>query len=79
MRAVIAFAVIAVCRRQCPGSDRRRAATGLSPLGSYDYRIGPGDVLSIRVSGVREFDQSIRVSNSGRIRVPTSASCSPPA
>lgn len=35
-----------------------------------DYQIGPGDVLSIRVSGVREFDNNIRVSNSGRIRVP---------
>ena len=35
-----------------------------------DYQLGPGDVVSIRVSGLREFDQRTRVSNSGRIRVP---------
>ena len=38
--------------------------------GSTDYQVGPGDLLSIRVTGVREFDHSIRVANSGRIRVP---------
>ena len=32
--------------------------------------MGPGDVLSINVSGLREFESSTRVSNSGRIRVP---------
>lgn len=37
---------------------------------SPDYQLGPGDLISIRVSGVREFDQSTRVSNSGRVRVP---------
>lgn len=35
-----------------------------------DYQIGPGDSLSIRVSGLREFELSSRVSNSGRIHVP---------
>jgi len=35
-----------------------------------DYQLGPGDVLSIHVSGVREFNERTRVSNSGRIRVP---------
>jgi len=35
-----------------------------------DYRLGPGDLLSITVSGARNFDQSARVSNSGRIRIP---------
>lgn len=45
-------------------------ATDTIRLTSPDYQVGPGDVLSIRVSGVREFDQTIRVSNSGRIRVP---------
>jgi polysaccharide export outer membrane protein len=35
-----------------------------------DYQLGPGDVLSIHVTGVREFQQTSRVSNSGRIRVP---------
>jgi polysaccharide export outer membrane protein len=35
-----------------------------------DYQLGPGDLISIHVSGLREFDRSTRVSNSGRIRVP---------
>jgi polysaccharide biosynthesis/export protein len=34
-----------------------------------DYLIGPGDNLLISVSGLKEFEQSIRVSNSGRIHV----------
>ena len=37
---------------------------------SPDYRLGAGDVISIHVSGVRQFDQTTPVSNSGRIRVP---------
>jgi polysaccharide biosynthesis/export protein len=39
-------------------------------VGGADYEVGPGDELGIKVVGVREFDQSVRVSNSGRIRVP---------
>ncbi len=35
-----------------------------------DYRIGPGDSLSISVFGFYEFKQTIRVSNSGKIHVP---------
>jgi protein involved in polysaccharide export with SLBB domain len=38
--------------------------------GAHDYQLGPGDLVSIRVSGVTEFDQLTRVSNSGRVRVP---------
>jgi len=52
-----------------------QSATAAAPpvpdfVRSSDYRIGPGDELSIHVSRVREFEQSLRVSNSGRIRVP---------
>jgi polysaccharide biosynthesis/export protein len=35
-----------------------------------DYRVGPGDSLLINVFGSNEFDQTIRVSNSGKIHVP---------
>jgi polysaccharide export outer membrane protein len=34
-----------------------------------EYRLGPGDRLSIYVSGARVFEQTARISNSGRIRV----------
>lgn len=35
-----------------------------------DYRVGPGDLLSIGVSGLKEFDVRTRVSNSGKIHLP---------
>jgi len=41
-----------------------------APEQTLDYQLGPGDVLSIHVSGLREFAQTTRVSNSGRIHVP---------
>jgi polysaccharide export outer membrane protein len=41
-----------------------------SPVGISEYQLGPGDLLSVRVAGLREFDLSLRVSNSGRIHVP---------
>lgn len=37
---------------------------------AVDYQLGVGDLIAIQVSGVREFSQSARVANSGRIRVP---------
>jgi polysaccharide export outer membrane protein len=45
-------------------------ALRMLPEDSPDYELGPGDVLSISVSGVKQFEQSVRVSNSGRLRVP---------
>jgi polysaccharide export outer membrane protein len=35
-----------------------------------EYQLGPGDLMTVKVSGVKDFEQSARVSNSGRIRVP---------
>ena len=37
---------------------------------TVDYQLGPGDVVSITVTGLREFNQRARVSNSGRLRIP---------
>ena len=37
---------------------------------SRDYRIGPGDHLTISVSGLNELGHSARVSNTGKIHVP---------
>lgn len=34
-----------------------------------EYRVGPGDLLSMRVFGLPQFDQSMRISNSGKIHV----------
>jgi polysaccharide biosynthesis/export protein len=35
-----------------------------------EYGVGPGDVLSLHVFGLKELDQSLKVSNSGKINVP---------
>ena len=34
------------------------------------YRIGPGDLLSIAVSNIKQFEQTVRVSNTGKVHVP---------
>ena len=36
-----------------------------------DYRVGPADKLSIKVFGLEQLDQEVRVSNSGKIHVQT--------
>jgi polysaccharide export outer membrane protein len=41
-----------------------------APVGVSEYQLGPGDLLQVRVAGLREFDLSLRVSNSGRIHIP---------
>jgi polysaccharide export outer membrane protein len=67
---VIASALTFPGRAQAQQPASPPAPVPVDQSGIGDYEIGPGDVLSIRVTGVREFDQNIRVSNSGRIRVP---------
>lgn len=37
---------------------------------AIDYRLGASDVVSIKVIGLTDFDRSVTVSNSGRIRLP---------
>src|SRR5438876_1155613 len=37
---------------------------------SKDYRLGPGDLIEIVVFGVKDFDQVLRVSSSGKITLP---------
>jgi polysaccharide biosynthesis/export protein len=34
-----------------------------------EYQVGPGDILSIQVFGLSQFDQATRISNSGKIHV----------
>jgi polysaccharide biosynthesis/export protein len=48
--------------------DRPAQAAGANS--AADYRIGPGDVLYISVLGMNELNQTIRISNSGKIHVP---------
>ncbi len=42
----------------------------LSDSSAMDYRMGPGDLLEIKVFGVDKFNQQVRVSASGAITVP---------
>ena len=39
---------------------------GITP----EYRIGPGDLLAIKIVGIENMDQEIRVSGSGKISIP---------
>lgn len=49
-----------------PTNDSSFAASGVSA----DYLIGPEDVLKINVFGVKELDETVRVSNNGTISIP---------
>jgi polysaccharide export outer membrane protein len=46
------------------------AAASEAPARDPGYRIGPGDLLSIAVSNIKQFEQTVRVSNTGKIHVP---------
>jgi polysaccharide biosynthesis/export protein len=40
------------------------------PATSADYRLGPGDLIEIRVFGVAQLDQTLRISAAGTIKLP---------
>jgi polysaccharide export outer membrane protein len=65
--AVLACVDASALAQQPPASA---VPSPVGDTGRADYQVGPGDLLSIRVTGVREFDHPSRVANSGRIRVP---------
>jgi len=48
-----------------PAAKAGRQQSKLSP----NYRLGPGDLLSVRVVGLEEFTQGVRVSNSGKVNL----------
>jgi len=55
-----------------PGQAQEPARSGAAVQGpeqSPDYEVGPGDLLSLSVFGLQELDQTMRVSNSGRIHI----------
>ena len=72
MNALTLLFALALSAQQPAAPTPQSSAPPPAPAGqnSPDYRLGAGDVISINVSGVRQFDQSTPVSNSGRIRVP---------
>ena len=40
------------------------------PTSNADYRLGPGDLVEIRVFGVAQLDQTLRISATGTIKLP---------
>jgi polysaccharide biosynthesis/export protein len=63
--------MILICLASAYGQDSRPPAdTAPAFRPSADYPVGPGDLLSVRVLGVTQFDRSTRVSNSGKMSVP---------
>jgi polysaccharide export outer membrane protein len=55
--------------RVAPPRSRTEPVSAMSEVASPDYQLGPGDEISIHVSGLKEFTQQATVSNSGRVRV----------
>jgi polysaccharide export outer membrane protein len=66
----IAFLLLLPCLGICQQLQAQQAVATQTDYSSQDYRVGPGDSLGIRVFGLSAFDQTIRVSNSGKIHVP---------
>jgi polysaccharide export outer membrane protein len=55
--------------RVAPPKSRTEPVSASSEIASPDYQLGPGDEISIRITGAKDFSQQATVSNSGRIRV----------
>ena len=53
-------------------ADRNKQIESLAslPTSNAEYKLGPGDLIEIRVFGVKDFDQSQRVSARGTITLP---------
>ena len=52
-----------------PASQPRDVQATESGVDQRDYEVGPGDLLVIQIFGVKELDQGVRVSNSGKIHI----------
>jgi polysaccharide export outer membrane protein len=52
--------------------DRNARITALAalPASNADYKLGPGDLIEIRVFGVSNFDHTLRISAAGTIKLP---------
>ncbi len=65
--ASLMLAVLSVVQMQdAPPGMQPPAARAAYP----EYRVGPGDQLTVHVFGMSDFDRTVRVSNSGKIHVP---------
>lgn len=74
-RTICAIAVVVIVSWFPAGAqeaDRNSTITSLAelPTSNADYRLGPGDLIEIRVFGVSDFDQTVRVSAGGTIKLP---------
>lgn len=64
--ACLSFAWIPVTAQETAAARPADEAVSTRP----DYQIGPGDLIALSVAGLKQFDRSARVSNSGKIHVP---------
>lgn len=63
-----ALSVIAIVMWWCPGAVF--ASADEAPGAAVEYRLGPGDVISVGVFGVPGLTKSARISNSGKLHFP---------
>jgi polysaccharide export outer membrane protein len=50
--------------------NKRIQSLAALPTTNADYRLGPGDLIEIRVFGVSSMDQTVRISAAGTIKLP---------
>jgi polysaccharide export outer membrane protein len=65
----VCIASLASSAQESDLNARLKALTAL-PINNADYRLGPGDLIEIRVFGVSNLDQTLRISASGTIKLP---------
>ncbi len=70
MRWLIPFlvAVALLCAR--PSNAMASAPQGQPTQQPNDYRLGAGDIVAVSVFGLKDFDRTIPISNSGRMHLP---------
>ena len=72
IRAIAVAIILSGLSAGAQEADRNKQITALAelPTSNADYRLGPGDLIEIRVFGVSDFDQTVRVSAGGTIKLP---------
>lgn len=67
--AIVLVGSLSVFGQQADLNGRINSIATL-PATNADYRLGPGDLIEIRVFGVAQLDQTLRISAAGTIKLP---------
>jgi polysaccharide export outer membrane protein len=69
MHSVIMVLIALSCAQAQEPAKKADLPEAAAQMPEYlpDYQLGPGDLLTVEVFGLKEFDQTARVSNSGKV------------